>query len=125
MASMFVFFLLSFLLKLPVLFFDWILLAEPCLIRFPPAAPFLSTISLSVGECMLLTLKLDMELDRFKFDEIPNELGYGFKMSRSSPGKQFSIIIASKQLTNNSAVSLGADYKKNNSHVHYLKVMYY
>ena len=109
MASIFNFFLLSFRLKLPGLFLDWMLFADPCLILFPPAAPFLSTISLSVGECMLLTLKLDIELDRFKLDEIPKELGYGFKMSRSSPGKQFSIIMASKQLTNNSAVSLGAD----------------
>jgi hypothetical protein len=55
---------------------------------------------------MLPTLRLDMELDRLRFEEIPRELGYGLRMSRSSPGRQVSTIMASKQFTNNSAVSL-------------------
>lgn len=37
--------------------------------------PFLSAVSLSVGECILLTLRLDMELERFRLEEIPRELG--------------------------------------------------
>ena len=71
-----IFFLLSFRLKLPALFLLDTLFAEPCLIRAPFGPPFLSARpSLSVGECMLPTLRLDMELDRLRFDEIPRELG--------------------------------------------------
>lgn len=108
------FFLLSFLLKLPVRFLPGRLLAEPWRMRLLLAMlPFLSAVSLSVGECMLLTLRLDMELDRFRLEEIPRELGYGFRMSRSSPGRQFSTIMASRQFTSSSAVSLCADCRKN------------
>lgn len=55
--------------------------------------PFLS-VSLSVGKCMLLTLRLDIELDKVRLDEIPREGGYRFRMSRSLPGRHVSIIIA-------------------------------
>lgn len=104
------FFLLSFRLKLPGRLLPGRLLAEPCRMRLLLAMlPFLSAVSLSVGECILLTLRLDMELERFRLEEIPRELGQGFSMSRSSPGRQFSTIMASRQFTSSSAVSLCAD----------------
>lgn len=104
------FFLLSFRLKLPGRLLPGRLLAEPCRMRLLLAMlPFLSAVSLSVGECILLTLRLDMELERFRLEEIPRELGQGFSISRSSPGRQFSTIMASRQFTSSSAVSLCAD----------------
>ena len=79
--------------------------AEPCRIRDPlPHAPERSVLSLSVGECKLPILKLDIDDDRFRFDVIPSELGYGFCMSRSSPGRHVSTM-ASRQFTNSSALS--------------------
>lgn len=89
------------------------MVAELCRVR-PPLIPCLSCPSLSVGECMEPTLRLDMELDRFKLEEIPRLLGQGFKMSRSSPGKHDSTIMAfSRQLTKSSAVSeLPVDLEK-------------
>lgn len=70
------FFLLSFRLKLPGRLLPGRLLAEPCRMRLLLVMlPFLSAVSLSVGECILLTLRLDMELERFRLEEIPRELG--------------------------------------------------
>lgn len=70
------FFLLSLRLKLPGRLLPGRLLAEPCRMRLLLAMlPFLSAVSLSVGECILLTLRLDMELERFRLEEIPRELG--------------------------------------------------
>ncbi len=46
----------------------------------------------------------DMEELRFSCDAMPSELGYGFCTSRSSPGRHVSTI-ASRQLTNSSALS--------------------
>lgn len=57
------------------------LLADICRMRLPllreeePERLWLSAGSLSVGECMLLTLRLDIELDKFKFDAMPKLLG--------------------------------------------------
>lgn len=116
------FFLLSFRLKLPGRFWPGRLLADPWRIRLLLAIlPFFSAVSLSVGECILLTLRLDMELERLRLEEIPRELGYGFNISRSSPGRQFSTIMASRQFTSSSAVSLCADYKES---IQYISTSY-
>ena len=73
----------------------------------PPPPPLaLSRLSLSVGECTEPRLRLDRLDDRCRLDDMPRLLGYGLEMSKSSPGRQDSTIMAfSRQLTNSSAVS--------------------
>lgn len=71
------FVLLLFLLKLPARVLLTACCADECLIRAPPtpAVAPRSMASLSVGDWTLLTLKLDMELDRHVLEVIPSELG--------------------------------------------------
>lgn len=57
--------------------------------------------SFSVGE---LSVRLDIELDRLRLDDTDNVLGYCDSCSVSSPGNPVSTI-ASRQLTNSSALS--------------------
>lgn len=105
-----IFFLLFFRLKfLGRLLFGG-LLAESCRMRLLLAMfLFLLAVFLFVGECILFILRLDMELERFRLEEIFRELGQGFSMLRSFFGRQFLIIMVFRQFISSFVVSFCVD----------------